>query len=941
VAQIRRNLPDNIEEPVIQKIDPSQVPVLSLVLRPLSADSGLTDRDLTQVAEEFLKRHLEIVPGVGKVSVVGAATREVAVQVDPSRMEALGITLPQIMGAVGSDTLAIPSGNLLQDTREVSVRVDAKAKQVSDFEHVIVGNLRGRPIELREVAQVIDSQKERRDLARLDGMNAVALELQRQSGGNTAAMVESVKAKLGELTPELTDKGVEYVITKDDSKFINEAVEDVVIAILLGAAITVLIVFYFLKSWRSTIITSLTLPVSIISAFIIMNALNFTLNIITLMAVSLAVGILIDDAIVVRENITRHAEMGKDHVTAAVDGTSEIGPAVIATTLCILSVFIPVAFMSGIVGRIFFSFGMVVAFAVTVSLFVSFTLDPMLSAVWPDPEHEKGHGHRARREHGLIMRSVDWFNEKLNGLEGFYSKAITWAVGHRKTVMTLGVGSFVLAIFLMGFLGTDFQPEYDQGNLQVSLRTEPGANLEATMRKASELENIIRTKPDGAPNPEIDLLYTTIGTGMFGTLNEGSIYIKLSDGKRRNYITIRRELRERLSSVPGVEASVGSVGGMGGNSKPISIAILSPDRKMVETAEPIVRGVFEKITGAVDISSTSDKGKPEVRLVVDRKLASDLGVSPMAVANVVRPMVDGIVVAKYEDISGEQYDVRVRMTDQNRSTIDQLGLLTVPSSKKDQFGNTINVRVSSVASFEEGLAPAKLQRRRMQSQVMLGSNKEAMSLNEVTSAVSKGVEELKAKGAFPTGVSVGFEGMARYSAETAVHMLTAILMAICFIYFVLASQFESFKLPVTIMLTMPLSMVGMVLMLLVTGDSMSMMSQIGLIMLLGLVVKNGILLIDRTLHLMRDRNMPRKQALIEAGMTRLRPILMTSLAIIGGMMPLFLAIGTGAEMRAPMARAVVGGIITSTALTLIVIPVFFDILDEFSVKKLCNKIWGR
>jgi HAE1 family hydrophobic/amphiphilic exporter-1 len=435
------------------------------------------------------------------------------------------------------------------------------------------------------VAQVVDSQKERRDLARLDGMNAVALELQRQSGGNTAAMVKSVKAKLDELTPGLNDKGVEYVITKDDSKFINEAVEDVVIAILLGAAITVLIVFYFLKSWRSTIITSLTLPVSIISAFIIMNVLNFTLNIITLMAVSLAVGILIDDAIVVRENITRHAEMGKDHVKAAIDGTSEIGPAVIATTLCILSVFIPVAFMAGIVGRIFFSFGMVVAFAVTVSLFVSFTLDPMLSAVWPDPEHAQGHQYRRRRR-GVIMRTVDWFNGKLTALEGFYSKAITWAVGHRKTVMALGVGSFILAMFLMGFLGTDFQPEYDQGNLQVSLRTEPGANLEATMRKATELENIIRTKPDGTPNPEVDLTYTTIGTGMFGTLNEGSIYVKLSDGKRRNYINIRRELRDRISNVPGVEASVGSAGGMGGNTKPISIAILSPDRKLVETAEP-------------------------------------------------------------------------------------------------------------------------------------------------------------------------------------------------------------------------------------------------------------------------------------------------------------------------------------------------------------------
>ena len=942
VAQIRRDLPDTIEEPVIRKIDPSQSPVLSLVLRPLNSAHAMTDKELTRIADEFLKRRLENVPGVGKVDLVGDAKREVAIQIDPSKMEALGITLPQIIGAVGSDTIAIPSGNLLKDTREISVKIDAKARQVADFEYVIVGNQQGRPIELREVATVIDGEKERRTLARFNGQNAVAIELQRQSGGNTVAMVKSVMAVLEEIRPELHDRGIEFVVAKDQSKFINEAVHDVVITILIGAAITILIVFYFLKSWRSTIITSLTLPVSIIGAFIIMKVLDFTLNTVTLMAVSLAVGILIDDAIVVRENITRHAEMGKDHVKAAIEGTAEIGPAVVATTMCILAVFVPVAFMGGIVGRVFFSFGMVVAFAVSISLFVSFTLDPMLSSVWPDPEHGSG-GHGSgygsiRRKRNFIMKSVRWFNVYIDRLERFYSKAIEWALGHRKTVMTIGLGSFVLAMSLMGFLGGEFQPEYDRGDLQVSFKTEPGANLEATMRKAEELEKIIASKLDGSPNPEINIIYTTIGTGMVGTLNEGYIYLKLSEGKRRSYVTIRRELRDRLSNVPGAEIGVGVVSDMPGDSRPFNIAILSPERKLTERAEPLVRGVFEKITGAVDITSSNDKGKPEIRLVIDRKRASDLGVSPMAIANVVRPMVDGLDVAKYEDISGEQYNVRLRLSDQNRATTEQLGSLTVASSKKDQAGNVINVKVSNVATFEEGIVQAKLQRRRMQTQITLSANKEGKTLNEVTGELAKGVDELKANGSLPPSVSVGFEGMARYAAETAGHMATAILLALFFIYFVLASQFESFKLPVTIMLSLPLSLVGMVIMLLVTGDSMSMMSQIGLIMLMGLVVKNAILLVDRTLQLMRERHLPRHEALVQAGMTRLRPILMTSLAIIGGMLPLFLAIGAGAEMRAPMARAVVGGIITSTMLTLIVIPVFFDILDEFSLKKLWKKI---
>jgi HAE1 family hydrophobic/amphiphilic exporter-1 len=940
VARIRRDLPETIEEPVIQKIDPAQTPVLSIVLRPLDTRAGMSDRELTQVADEFLKRRLENISGVGKVDVVGGAKREVGVQVDPSKMEALGITLPQIIGALGSDTLAVPSGNLLGDTREISVRVDAKARQVADFEYVIVGNLRGRPIELREVAKVVDGVEERRTLARLDGQSAVALELQRQTGGNIVAMVNSVMATLTDLKPELRERGIECVIAKDNSKFIKDAVHDLNITIFLGAGFAILIVFYFLKSWRSTVITSLTLPVSIIGSFIIMKVLGFTLNTITLMAVSLAIGILIDDSIVVRENITRHTEMGKDHITAARDGTSEIGPAVVSTTLCILAVFIPVAFMAGIVGRMFYSFGMVVAFAVTISLFVSFTLDPMLSAVWPDPEHKQGYIHR-KKEPGLIMKTVNWFNHKLDALEGFYSRAIRWSLTHRKTVMTIGVGSFVLAMYLMGLLGGDFQPEYDRGDLGVTFKTEPGASLAATARKAETLEKIIRSKPDGTPNPEIETIYTTIGTGMIGTINEGSVYVKLSDGKRRHQDPIRRELRDRLTKTPGVEVGVGQASDFGGGNKPLNVAILSPERKSVETAEPQVRAIFEKITGAVDISSSNDKGKPEIRLVVDRKRASDLGVSPMAVANVVRPMIDGIDVAKYEDISGEQYNVRLRLADQNRATADQLASLTLMSNKKDPLGNNIAVKVSNVAAFEEGLAPAKLQRRRMQTQVQLSANKEGKTLNEITGELAGGVAKLKAEGTLPPGVSVGFEGMARYSAETAQHMATAMMLALCFIFFVLASQFESFKLPIVIMMSLPLSMVGMVLMLLVMGNSTSMMTQIGLIMLMGLVTKNGILLVDRALQMMRERKMPREQALIEAGMTRLRPILMTSLAIIGGMMPLFLAIGAGAEMRAPMARAVIGGIITSAILTLIVIPVFFDILDEFSLKRLWGRIRGQ
>jgi HAE1 family hydrophobic/amphiphilic exporter-1 len=654
----------------------------------------------------------------------------------------------------------------------------------------------------------------------------------------------------------------------------------------------------------------------------------------TLMGLSLAIGILIDDAIVVRENITRHAEMGKDHVTAAREGTAEIGQAVIATTMSILAVFVPVAFMGGIVGRFFFSFGIVVAFAVAISLFVSFTLDPMLSAVWPDPEHEKGyqeshHGHRR-----FIMRTVDWFNDQVDAWERSYRKLIEWALNHRWTVLFSGFGSFIAAMLLMGLLGGNFMSDYDRGDLLVGFKCQADSSLAATTRKAGEIEQVIRTRPDGQPNPEIEHVFTTIGTGLTGSIRDGKMYVKLTEGKRRDVVPIRRELRDRLRAVAGVEIELSPVPDIGDESKAVTLALVGPDRPSILRAEPALLDAVRRTDGAVDISSSRDKGKPELRLTVDRKLASDLGVSPIAIANVVRPLVDGVDVAKYEDPdNNEQYDVTVRLADADRSRAEQLKTMTVTSSKKDAAGNYLQVKLSNVAHFEDTIAPAKLERRGLQPQVQISANKEGTTLNEVVAGVDRKVAQLRKDGVFPAGVRIAPTGNAKHNEETAGYMGTTMILAVCFIYFVLASQFESFKLPITIMLTLPLSMVGMVLMLLMTGDPASMMTSIGVILLMGLVTKNAILLVDRALQNMREGGMARREALVEAGMTRLRPILMTSLAMIGGMMPLFLAIGSGAQMRAPMARAVVGGIVTSTLLTLVVIPVFFDLLDGFSWAK--------
>jgi HAE1 family hydrophobic/amphiphilic exporter-1 len=927
ISQIRRDLPGNIEEPVISKFDPAQLPVLSLVVKPDAQHPNLNDRELTRIAEDFLKRRIENIPGVGKVDSVGGSTREILIQVDPQKMESQGLSLQAVKNALGGDTMAIPSGNLLQGSREMSVKVDAKARSVADFDHVIVGNKEGRPIELREVATVVDGIKEKRSLARLGGKDVVALEIQRQTGGNTVAMVTAVEKALHELKPELAKQGVEVATAKDNARFIIDNVDDVNTSIYVGGALTVLIVFFFLKSWRSTLITSLTLPVSVISTFIIMRALDFTLNTMTLMGLSLAIGILIDDAIVVRENITRHAEMGKDHVTAAREGTAEIGPAVIATTMSILAVFVPVAFMGGIVGKFFFPFGIVVAFAVAVSLFVSFTLDPMLSSVWPDPEHEKSaDGHVHYRGRNLIMRAVEAFSRMLDRWEIVYKGAIEWALDHRKTVMALGVGSFVLAMALAGLLGNNFMPDYDRGDLQATFKAEPGSSLAATREKALALENSIQSVPGVA------FTYTTIGTGLNGTVDAGSIYIKLKDGKRPSQVVIRRQIREAFRTVPGVDAAVGSANDWG-MAFPIMVAVQAPDRDAVVQAVPLVKEALRSVPGAVDVTTSLDSGKPELRLVVDRKAASDLGVSPALVSQLVRPLVDGEKVAKYEDETGEQRDVRVRLADQERRFTAQLANMTVQSTKDLGGGKHPLVRLNQVVRFEEGIAPAKLQRHDLMEEVEIDANFEGATLGEVSAGAAAKVAELKASGKLPEGARVEFLGQTRDQKETAGYMGSALLLAVFFIYFVLASQFESFKLPIAIMASLPLSMVGMVMMLLVTGDSMSMMTMIGTILLMGLVTKNAILLVDHALHLEREEGIPRRQAIVRAGMVRLRPILMTSFAMVGGMAPLFFALGAGAEMRAPMARAVVGGLITSTMLTLIVVPVFFEILEDFSLAK--------
>ncbi|GAB4361764.1 MAG: hypothetical protein Kow00128_00840 [Deltaproteobacteria bacterium] len=905
IAAIRGDLPQGIEEPVIQKLDFSAMPVVSLAVR----STGLSPRDLTTLVDRKVRRRFENLSGVGKVDLVGESRREVRVDIDPVRLEALGMGVGEVIAGIRSENVNTPLGRLSRNGSEFPLRVSGKPETADRFKTMVVANRSGRPVPLGEVARVTDGIEEQRSLALVNGTPAVALDIQKQSGANTVAVVEAVKREIGRLAPELPP-GTTIEMVRDASIMIRDSVRDVEETLVLGGILTVLIVFCFLNSWRSTVITGLTLPISVISSFIVMNFLGMTLNVMTLMALSLAIGLLIDDAIVVRENIVRHLEQGKDHFAAAREGTGEIGLAVLATTFSIVAVFVPVAFMKGIVGRFFFQFGITVTFAVLVSLFVSFTLDPMLSSRWHDPDI-----NRTGKRH-LVARILDRFNDGFDRTADRYREVIGWALSHRKTVIAIAVAAFFAGMGVFLGLKSEFFTPYDRAEFQISFRTAPDASVDETRGRLhavlSEVERI----------PEVKHTYSTIGAGEAGTVRDGMVYVKLKEKKerKRSQDEIVRELRERLARVPGIVPSFEDVGRVTGE-KPLMVNIRGTDIDRLKKYAGEMKRELAKVPGIVDLEATLEHDIPEYRLVVDREKAVDVGVTTADIVRTVGALVGGEAVSTFEDEEGDAIDVRVRLPAPLRGEISQVGRLRMAVHSP---AGTALVPVAEVASYRLSATPSEIDRRDLTRQVVVSANLDDLPLGEAMKKVRAAADRME----MAPGYRVLFSGEAEDMVESFGYMAEALLLAVIFVYLILAAQFESFIDPLAIMLSLPLSIVGMAGMLLLTGDTISIMSLIGLIMLMGLVTKNAILLVDYS-KILQARGMERREAVITAGRTRLRPILMTTLAMIFGMLPLALALGPGGEMRAPMARAVIGGLITSTFLTLLVVPVVYTVLDDF------------
>ena len=924
VARIRRSLPPNIDEPIIQHFDPNDAPIMSIAMQ--SNERGI--RELTDLADEVVGVRFEAIAGVGGINVNGGNRRQIHVQLDPSAMRAYNVSPVQVTAALQRENQEVPAGRVTHGATEELVSISGRITDPRAFADIAIAVRNGVPVRLGDVAQVIDGAEERRSGAEIaekgrEPAAAVSLDVLKIAESNTVAVADSVRAVMVGLQ-QVLPADVKMTIIRDSSQKIREALRDVELTIVLGALLTILIIYLFLNSWRSTVITGLTLPVSIISAFFIMWVFGFTLNTMTLLALSLAIGLLIDDAIVVRENIVRHLEMGKDHHRAAKEGTDEIGLAVAATTLAVVAVFFPVAFMGGMIGRIFLQFGVTVAFAVLVSLFVSFTLDPMLSSIWHDPEVESGesHGKLAPGKRLNPVRRVAFaFNVWFEHIADRYPSWLGWALRQRTVVVGAAAASIIIALLIIPRLGFTWMPDADTGEMTVGFRTPPGSALTYTLGKGREIADFLRRQPG------VEFTYLSVGGGGGRGINNGNIYVRLLPKKeRRSLADIQTDLRTKLKSLPNVRPTIqGQQSIFGGRGQPIKINVQGPEISRLKIVASRVLDAVRTVPGVAEPNSSDEGEIPQLDVRVDRQEAWRAGLTIGSIGNTLQPLFAGQRATRWEDPEGFEHDVLVMYPDSMRTSAADVAGIVIPStSVNPAVGQPAMIPLSQVADVHAGVGPQQIDRRNLEQQVTINSGVlPGLGMGDVANLVKGAIGDL----GLPPGYHVVFGGDVQNLDETKGYVSEAIVLACVFIYLILASLFGSFFQPLAIMLALPLSFIGVALALLVTKGNINVMTMIGVIMLMGLVTKNGILLIDFT-NQERGRGLPRREALLSAARIRLRPIIMTTVAMIFGMIPLALALGEGSEQRAPMARAVIGGLITSTLLTLFVVPVVYTLLDD-------------
>jgi len=895
VAAVRNKLPKDAEPPVIEKISPEDQPIVWVAVW-----GERSIKDLTHYADKVLKRDIEKIPGVGSVTISGGRTRQVRFWLDQKKMEAAALTADDVKRALGAEHKEVPGGRIENTRTEYIVKTKGEYETPEAFNNLVITYRHGRLIKLKDIGSAEDGLEDERSITRFDGKTAVGLSVKRQSGENTVAVAERVKAAVAAIKPP---QGMKLDITFDQSKYIRRSIEDVQVSLWLGAVLAVLIIFVFLRSVRSTLISAVALPTSVIATFAFIQTFGFTLNMMTMLGLSLSIGILIDDAIVVLENIYRRMEEGEPPMQAAREGASEIGLAVMATTFSIVAVFVPVAFMKGIVGKFFFEFGITVTVAVLISLFVSLTLTPMLTSRFLSYQ----------KKHGKLYMFLEKGFDKLYDI---YRPLLALALKRRWTVIMIATASVAAGLILFVILGKEFLPAADQGRYMVRLETPVDYSLPRADALMKSVDEQLQKRP------EVSGTFYVTGSDLGQDINKSRIYVNMKERKDRNIIQLdsMKQVRDVLGGFPGIKSSVEEVAMVGGGmrSVPIQVMIQGRDLDDLNKRTMGIKDEFAKLPGIVDADTSIETGKPEVKLRIDRERAANYGVNAAAIGATVNTMIGGEIIGKYKDEKeGERYDITARLVPSERERPDDIDSLQVRSST----GEIVNLR--DVTTQKIGTGPTMIMHMNRQRAATIFSN------IDKAKPMGQAVGELEGiiKKNLTPDMSFRHVGMSDAMLDAFKNIAFALVIAIIMVYMILASQFESFVHPFTIMFSLPVSFIGAMGLLLVTGERINIFSLIGVIMLMGLVTKNAILLVDYTITL-RQRGMSRDEAVLKAGPVRLRPIIMTTAAMVFGMVPTALKIGEGAEQRAPMAIAVIGGLITSTLLTLVVVPVVYTLIDD-------------
>jgi CzcA family heavy metal efflux pump len=901
VLGLRAFFPDGVDEPIFRRIDPAAAPILTFAVA-----SEWDPLEVRTYTERFIKPRVEQIDGVGAVTIQGGEQREIQVELDLPKMAELRIPLLRVVQLLGYDTLDIPGGNLDIGDARLGIRSSGQVEDLEELGSIVVQGF-PQPIYLRDIAHIIDGRRDRSTLARVDGRRAVTFDVIKESGANTVAVADAAREAVEELDLPV---GVTVQQVVDTSDMVRDMSHELRRSLFLGALMAILVVYLFMVDVRSTLISGLALPTSVITTFFFIWIAGFSINMLTLLAMALAIGILIDDAVVVREVTYRYLERGEDKVGASLKGTGEVWLAVLATTSSILAVFIPVGFIGGVVGQFFSEFGLTIAIAVAVSFFIAFTVDPMLSSRIGRviPPEERGAVARAQ------LAAISWLDDAYRGV-------LAWGLDHGKAVIAIATVLFVGSLGMAAITGSVFIPAYDRSQFEAKIDLPPSTGLLAAEQKASELEALIRQ------SPEVEHIYTVVGPD--GATDRLYMRVLTSDkGERdRSIYQIQDEVRERLSVLPGMVVSVQDpplIEG-GGVGRPVEVELRGDDMAVLGEVASQLRAEMSRIEGAVGVQTTYRSPRPELQLDVDRDKAASAGLSVGQAGIALRMAVEGQVVGSYRE-GEESYDIRVRARQEDRTPrklLAHLLLLSPLPRLEDPYGLGTPVGLQDIARLTTASAPSSIRRHDRQRFYEVSCELAGRPLSDVVADTKKVLQDMD----IPEGVEAKIEGEAEFARDALANLLFALVLAIIFVYAVLASQFESFIHPFTIMLSLPLAVVGAFATIFLVGWPIGIPTMLGIILLMGLVTKNAILLVDRANQFL-DEGLAPREAMLEAGHLRLRPILMTTLAMILGMAPAAFLTGSGSEISQPMALPVIGGLVASTLLTLLVVPVVYLWMEQ-------------